>query len=106
MIHSQSLPANERVWQAVACIPFGKVASYGQIAQLAGLGRGARYVGTVLKQLPKDTTLPWHRVVNAKGKVSFTADSDVYKRQTLKLSEEGILVSNGKVDLKRYGWNV
>lgn len=55
----------QRVWQAVAAIPKGKVASYGQVAALAGLPAHARFVGRVLANLPEDTRLPWHRVVNA-----------------------------------------
>ena len=54
---------NEIIWQVVASIPYGTVATYGQVAQLAGLPGYARYVGATLKQLPKDTLLPWHRVI-------------------------------------------
>ena len=61
----------EKVWQIVHDIPSGHVATYGQIAILAGLPGHARYVGTVLKNLPSQSRLPWHRVVNAKGCISF-----------------------------------
>ncbi|MCG8316271.1 MAG: MGMT family protein [Pseudomonadales bacterium] len=61
--------------QTVASIPAGKVASYGTIARLCGYATYARYVGTVLKQLPADTRLPWHRVINSKGEIAFPAGS-------------------------------
>ncbi|MCZ6711478.1 MAG: MGMT family protein [Gammaproteobacteria bacterium] len=58
------------MWQVVAMIPSGLVATYGQIAALAGLPSHARYVGRTLHNLPKNTTLPWHRVVNAGLRIS------------------------------------
>jgi len=57
----------EIIWQVVAAIPYGKVATYGQVAKLCGFPRHARYVGMTLRDLPNGSTLPWHRVVNAKG---------------------------------------
>ena|SRR5690554_542829 len=65
----------EAVWQALAAIPPGKVTSYGQLARMAGLGRGARLVGRWLGQLPEDTRLPWHRVLNSQGQLSLPADT-------------------------------
>ena len=59
------LSKTECIWQVVASIPKGYVASYGQIAKIAGLPGYARFVGTTLSKLPRDTRLPWHRVVNA-----------------------------------------
>ena len=59
------LSKTERIWQVVVSIPKGYVASYGQIAKIAGLPGYARFVGTTLGKLPRDTRLPWHRVVNA-----------------------------------------
>jgi methylated-DNA-protein-cysteine methyltransferase-like protein len=61
----EELSKAERIWQIVASIPSGQVASYGQIATLAGLPGYARFVGTTLGKLPQNTSLPWHRVVNA-----------------------------------------
>ncbi|WP_303645114.1 MGMT family protein [Marinobacterium lacunae] len=92
------------IWQIVASIPPGKVATYGQVAALAGCPNHARYVGSTLKKLPKDTTLPWHRVVNAKGESSFPKDSDGYKRQLARLNDEGVSFRNGKLSLSQYGW--
>ncbi len=95
---------NEIIWQVVASIPNGKVATYGQIARICGFPNHARYVGTTLKNLPKDTTLPWHRVVNAKGKISFPQGSDAYNRQKSLLESEGVIFNNTKLSLNIYGW--
>lgn len=92
------------IMQIVASIPKGKVTSYGQVAKLCGYSGYGRYVGSVLKQLPHNTTLPWHRVINAKGGISFPADSKAYIKQLSLLSEEGIESKNGKVSMRIYGW--
>lgn len=92
------------IYQVVDQIPCGKVATYGQIAQLAGLGRGARQVGRVLKHLPNQTRLPWHRVVNSRGTLSMPADSPEYLQQWEKLQQEGVIFSNGRIDLRVFGW--
>ncbi len=94
----------ERIWQIVYLIPRGKVASYGQVAKLAELPGYARYVGYVMKNLPKDTQLPWHRVVNAQGKLSFSRDSREYQSQKAKLEAEGMVFINGRFSLKMYQW--
>lgn len=83
--------------QQVYAIPKGKVASYGAIAKLAGLPGYARYVGQVLKTLPEDTQVPWHRVLNSQGKISFVLGSDAYDRQAQRLAAEGITLIKGKV---------
>ena len=79
----------ELVWAVVSSIPHGRVATYGQVARVAGLPNHARYVGTVLRNLPHDTQLPWHRVVRAHGKLAFPKGSDAYHRQKNLLEEEG-----------------
>lgn len=86
-----------QVHLALAQIPFGQVISYGNLAKLAGLGQGARFVAYTLRQLPKDTNLPWHRVVNSQGKISIPPDKPSHKRQIERLKDEGILVEAGKV---------
>lgn len=73
-----TLELKQIIVQIVASIPQGKVTSYGQVAKLCGYSGYGRYVGTVLKQLPSDTTLPWHRVINAKGEISFPIGSEAY----------------------------
>lgn len=93
---------NERIWQVVAAIPAGKVATYGQVAALAGAPRHARYVGTVLKRLPAGSSLPWFRVLNAKGEISFAKDSPAYQRQREALESEGVVFVGGRVSLSIY----
>lgn len=94
---------NEIIWQVVASIPKGSVATYGQIAKLAGYPNHARYVGATLKNLPSDSTLPWHRVINAKGELSFHQDSQQYNKQKALLEAEGIIFKSFKLSLSRYG---
>ena len=93
-----------RIWQVVSQIPAGKVATYGQVAQLAGLPRAARLVGNCLHGLPADTRLPWHRVINAQGKISLPARSAAYRKQRDRLAAEGVTMLKGKVSLARYQW--
>ena len=95
----------ERIWQIVYQIPAGRVASYGQIATLAGLPGRARQVGTVLKNLPKPTTLPWHRVCNSQGRLSLPEDSASYREQKDRLESEGIVFVGRRIALARYGWD-
>lgn len=98
------LDIREIIWQIVASIPEGKVATYGQVAKAAGYPSHARLVGTTLKTLPKDTVLPWYRVINSQGKISFSEGSDAYQRQKSRLESEGVVFLKGKVSLKYYGW--
>jgi methylated-DNA-protein-cysteine methyltransferase related protein len=92
-----------RIWQAVREIPRGRVATYGQIADAAGLPKQARQAGYALHALPKDTDVPWHRVINAQGKISFPPGTRAYKEQRKRLEAEGIVFINGRVDLARHG---
>ena len=94
----------ERIWQVVSLIPEGKVATYGQIAQLAELPRGARMVGRVLSQLPPGTRLPWHRVINAGGRISLPEGSSGYQEQKNRLQDEGVSVLRGRISLTRFRW--
>jgi methylated-DNA-protein-cysteine methyltransferase-like protein len=93
-----------RILDAVKRIPRGRVSTYGSVAELAGLPRRARLVGTVLRQTPSSRELPWYRVINASGRISFPVGSDAYSRQRRKLEAEGVVFSGGRVDLTRYGW--
>ena len=77
----------ERVWQIVAMIPRGYVASYGQIARLAGMPSHARFVGTTLRNLPADTRLPWHRVVNAALRISQRGGGEARQRRLLEAED-------------------
>lgn len=94
----------EAVWASVAAIPAGRVASYGQIAQLAGIPRHARLVGRILRELPTDTALPWHRVLRADGRIAFPEDSEKHLQQKTRLSSEGIQAQGGKVRMRDYQW--
>ena len=85
-------------------IPKGKVASYGQIAKLAGLPGYARYVGYTMKSLPGGTKLPWYRVVNAQGRISFKPGTKQYLLQKSLLEKEGIVFVKGEFSLRHYGW--
>lgn len=95
----------ERVWSIVHGIPRGKVMSYGAVAKLAGLPRGARLIGRILAQLPEGSALPWHRVVNSRGEISFPAGSAQFREQRERLLQEGIVFRNDKIDVKKFGWN-
>ena len=94
----------ERIYRTVARIPRGTVATYGQVGDLAGLPRSARFVGYALRRTPPGIDIPWHRVINAKGTISFPRDSAPYLRQRSRLEAEGVLFVRGRVDLDRFGW--
>ena len=100
----------EQVWTLVRQVPYGKVVTYGQIAQMidppTGIepqdykAFGARWVGDAMAACPTD--VPWQRVINSQGKIS---DRPGSQRQRRLLEEEGIIFVNDKVDLKRYQWH-
>lgn len=93
------------IWRVVSRIPRGRVATYGQVAELAGLPGQARQVGYALAALAADARVPWQRVVNARGEVSVRRDFDGAPRQRLRLEEEGVRFDAvGRIDLARYGW--
>ena len=79
----------------VAMIPAGQVATYGQIAHLIGAPSHARFVGTTLRQLPKNTRLPWHRVVNASLRISQRGGGEAIQRK--RLQAEGIEFVGDKI---------
>jgi methylated-DNA-protein-cysteine methyltransferase related protein len=100
-----SLPFPEQVYAVVQRIPPGKVATYGQIARLLGRPRAAREVGWALRDLPDDRDIPWQRVINAQGKVSFPPGSEGALQQQANLEAEGIVFGpDGRIDLETYGW--
>lgn len=95
----------EQILAVVALIPYGKVASYGQVARLAGLPKHARLVGKLLGNIDDRSTLPWYRVVNSQGKIRttmFTEDGQNLQAQLLLV--EGVMVKNDNIDLKTYAW--
>ena len=93
-----------RIWETIQDIPKGKVANYGQIAEVAGIPRGARQVGYALRHAPGDMRLPWHRVITSSGKIAFDPDSSAFRTQRDRLLEEGVAVLNGKIDMQKYRW--
>lgn len=93
-----------RICATICDIPRGKVASYGQIAEIAGIVRGARQVGYVLRHLPDGHDVPWHRVITASGRIAFAAGSDGFERQRARLRAEGVKVTDGRVEMARYRW--
>ena len=92
------------VWKVVSEIPSGHVLTYGEVARLAGLPRAARRVSQALRRAPRDMELPWHRVINSQGKISFPEDSSGWKRQKDKLEDEGVVFLKGKVNLDQFGY--
>jgi len=94
-----------RLLAVVRRIPRGRVATYGQVAALAGLPRYARHVGYALHAQPAGTPLPWHRVVNARGGISVRPWDGGAETQRLRLEAEGVQFdARGRVPLERYGW--
>lgn len=99
-------PQFEAIYALVAQIPRGKVATYGQIASLLNRPNHARQVGYALFQVAPDSGIPWHRVVNAQGKISSSpARLGSDELQRLLLEEESIQFKGDRIDLKRYRWN-
>ena len=92
------------VWQVVDGIPPGHVLTYGEVARLAGMSRAARRVAQAMRRAPRGMKLPWHRVVNAQGKISLPPDSSGYRRQRERLEQEGVVFLNGKIDLDKFGY--
>lgn len=106
--------AFDRIWSIVSRIPRGRVATYGQVARMAGLSRGARTAGWALHALPDGLRIagravPWHRVINAGGRISprgGEGENLAVLRQRARLRREGIRIgANGRIDLERYGWS-
>jgi len=93
-----------RIRAAVAAIPRGRVASYGQLARLAGEPRGARRVGRVLRAAGRDARLPWHRVVAATGRVALPDGDPARVEQLRRLRAECVIVVDGRIDMARFGW--
>ncbi|MES2491045.1 MAG: methylated-DNA--[protein]-cysteine S-methyltransferase [Pseudomonadota bacterium] len=92
------------IWEATKKIPRGRVSTYGQIAREAGFPNHPRLAGYALHNIPDGMKVPWHRVINAQGKISLPLDSESHAKQKRLLEEEGVLFLKGRVDLKRYQW--
>lgn len=96
-----------RIYAVVRWIPRGRVATYGQVAELAGLPRQARQVGYALAALPEESRVPWHRVVNARGEISLRRDGPgAGVLQRTRLEREGVRFDGrGRIALDRWGWD-
>lgn len=106
MTSKSAASIQHEIYQVVALIPRGKVATYGQIAALAGFPRHARLVGYALNRLlAPDSELPWHRVINAQGRLSLhKLDLSAENLQRLRLEQEGIVFINDRINLNQYQW--
>lgn len=95
----------QRIYAVIREIPPGRVATYGQVAAVAGLPGHARQVGYALHSLPEGSDLPWHRVINARGEVSPRSEGGWEHFQRHLLEEEGVRFNEaGRIDLQRYRW--
>jgi methylated-DNA-protein-cysteine methyltransferase-like protein len=95
----------QRIYQVVGRIPPGRVATYGQVAALAGLAGHARQVGYALHALSESSAVPWHRVVNAKGEISLRSMPGAELVQQQRLAREGVhLQPNGRIPLEQVRW--
>jgi len=95
----------DRIYSVVRRIPKGRVATYGQIARLAGIPRQPRQIGYALAALRDHNPVPWHRVVNAKGEVSQRSASGFEELQRILLEREGVVFDvKGRISLSRFRW--
>lgn len=105
--HAQKRNTFELIHAVVKEIPFGKVATYGQIAAIVSPGLPARIVGYALHGLTEGSDVPWQRVINSQGKISYAAtrhDHDSLQQKILE--QEGVhFSSDGKIDLERFRWS-
>jgi methylated-DNA-protein-cysteine methyltransferase-like protein len=92
-----------RIYEVVRQVPRGRVASYGQIAEIVGAGSDARMVGYAMHATPEGSDVPWQRIVNREGKISIPGQGGAIQR--MRLEAEGIAFdARGRIDMKRFGW--
>ena len=94
----------KKIWQTVALIPPGHVATYGQVADLSGLPKRARLVSKALSAAPSDLALPWFRVIAAGGRIAIPESTSGYRRQIELLAAEGVILNGSKINLRQYLW--
>ena len=101
-------PKYQQIWQTVQLIPEGKVACYGQIADFSGLPGRARLVGKSLRSVPhngwKGKEVPWFRVINSQGKISFPIGGELFNKQKEHLQDEQVVVIGNRIKLKEFQW--
>jgi methylated-DNA-protein-cysteine methyltransferase-like protein len=91
------------IYEAVKQVPRGRVASYGQIAQLVGEGCDARMVGYAMAGTPEGQDIPWQRIINREGKISLPGKGGVIQR--MRLEAEGVVFdTRGRIEMQRFGW--
>jgi methylated-DNA-protein-cysteine methyltransferase-like protein len=95
-------PFDRAVYTLVRRVPTGRVVTYGQLAALVGAPRAARAVGGAMRRCPPG--VPWHRVVNGRGRISRRPNGSGMLSQRLLLLREGVRLVQGRIDLARYGW--
>jgi methylated-DNA-protein-cysteine methyltransferase-like protein len=95
-------PRHELILEVIEGIPEGRVATYGQIAEAAGLPRNARLVGRIMRNLPQGSAIPWFRVVGAGGRISVPHPDGAHLQRQL-LEDEGVGFVGHRVDMKRFG---
>jgi len=98
----------DRIYAVIRKVPRGRVTTYGTVARLAGLDGQARLVGYALSALRTGTSVPWHRVINAQGRLSLErAKSGAGLTQRMLLQREGVVINPaGRISLVRFGWKV
>ena len=104
MQRSKTSESYQIIWDTVRQIPKGKVATYGEVAKVSGLMGYARLAGYALHNTPSGLKIPWHRVINSQGRISFPRSSHHYLLQKKLLEKEGIEFKKGKIDFSTYGW--
>ena len=97
-------PQYSNIWHTVQLIPLGRVACYGQIADLAGLPGRARLVGKSLGYVPQNLEVPWYRVLRSNGQIAFPLGSEQSQKQTGLLQQEDVAVFNNRVKLSLFQW--
>jgi methylated-DNA-protein-cysteine methyltransferase-like protein len=101
---SQDEGAHQRIYALTRLVPAGRVATYGQLAAIDGRCT-PRMVGYAMAGIPSGSDVPWHRVINSKGEISFPEGSEGRDVQRALLEAEGVeFDERGRVDLRRFGW--
>lgn len=95
----------ERIVSLIKSVPKGKVASYGQIAAMAGNPRAARRVAWVLHSLSRKENLPWHRIIGSGGRISLPPGAGMEEQRALLIMEGVAVKDSGKVDIKNSLWS-
>lgn len=101
MKHPETL---ERLWKVISLVPEGSVASYGQIADLAGLPGRARLTARALAKAPQELGLPWYRIIRSSGHIAFPIGSENFAEQRAALLNEGVIVKQNKIDMRQFKW--